>query len=629
MKNILVIPGALHLGGAERVAANIAKYAPEGEFSFHYLVFEGYQNDYGPEIEKRGGRVFTVPPPKRGYLRYCRRLAALIRENRYCAVHSHTQFNSGINLAVARHCGVPIRISHSHTTQTEHRVSLLQRVYEGLMRLLIRSVSTHLLACGEEAGHWMFGKKTFSKRGLVIKNGIDTAAFAWSEANRQNSRKRLGIDQEAFVIGHAGTLLPLKNQEFLIRLLPRIRQRRSGSLLLLLGGGEECEKRRLQELARTLGVEDAVIFAGGVRNVNEMLSAMDVFAFPSLREGTPLALLEAQANGLPCIVSDRIPPDAFLTELVRPLPLEAEETWLDALCGAVRSEPLHGADEISRQGYDSGAALAPLYRIYRSTATVSFSFDDGRGDNAPLLDGFMIPAGVPATLNITTGYVDGSCPAELRPSEKPPMTEADVRRFDADPLVEIAMHGDAHRNTEEDLLLAEAKLRTWLKPEAGAHFGFASPGSGMSLTWFRSPEAESLRERVAYLRTGLRIRTKKPLRVLCRKIGRVVHLPFLYRIAFHDTVMTECDGKILYSVPIMGDITDRQVLALVRDSVKRRGALVLMLHSVEPEPAGSDAWSWSEGKMRRLCAALETLREQGKLTLCTTMEQAKLLRERI
>lgn len=628
MKKVLIIAGALHIGGAEKVAVNLSKYAPKEEFLFDYLVFEGYENVYGAEIEERGGRVFTLPSPSKGYLRYCRSLAELIRENGYSVVHSHTQFNSGLNLAVAKRCGVPIRIGHSHTTKTERKVSLPQKLYEAAMRVLLRRYSTHLLACGEEAGVWMFGKKAFSECGRVIKNGIDAAAFAYSPEVREAIRASADIPKDAFVIGHAGTLLPLKNQEFLIRLLPRIKERIPNAMLLLLGAGTVDEKSRLQCIADECGVSGSVLFGGGVGNVNEYLSAMDVFAFPSLREGTPLALLEAQANGLPCIISDRIPRDAALTDLVRPVRLEDEDEWIDLICTARRNNPCSYAEVMVRLGYDSAGAYKPVYDIYRSLATVSLSFDDGRGDNADVLDNLLLPLGVPATLNITTGYIDGTCPKECRPSKKSPLSVEDVRRFADNPLVEIAMHGDRHLNSEEDILRGEKKLREWLPESNGNKMGFASPGSGLSLKWFRSPEAERLRESILYMRTGIRVCTLSPLRRLIRKAGRVIHLATFYRFGYHDTVMTEADGQIVYSIPVMKDATVRQVAAAVKDAVRRRGAVVLMLHSVLDDVSGEDNWTWERKKLEELCRMLLKMEQEGKLCICTTAEQYRMLRER-
>lgn len=365
MIKILIIPGALNMGGAERVAANICTYAPEGEFEFHYLVFEGHANVYGPEIEARGGKVITVPVPASGYRTYIHLLRKLIKENRYDVVHSHTMFNSGINLAVAKTMGVPIRIAHSHTTKTERPVSRAQKLYEKLMQKLILWSSTDLLACGIEAGEWLFGKNAFSKRGTVIRNGIDTEAFRYSEQNRSAIREKYSIPTNAFVIGHSGTMIPLKNQEFLIRLLPKITAAFPTARLMLMGKGEASEQNRLKGIASACGVSDNIISCGPVMNVCECLSAMDVFAFPSLREGTPLALIEAQANGLPCIISDRIPNDAVMTDLVKPIPLEDEAAWVNAIINSRRRNSEQYAKRIADSGYSIKTSLDPVYMIYR------------------------------------------------------------------------------------------------------------------------------------------------------------------------------------------------------------------------------------------------------------------------
>lgn len=357
------------MGGAERVAANISTYAPEGEFEFHYLVFDCYENLYGPEIEARGGKVITVPAPNNGYKAYIRLISKLMLENNYAAVHSHTMFNSGINLAVAKRNKVPVRIAHSHTTRTERPVSMKQRIYEKLMQKLIVHSATDLIACGVEAGEWLFGKKAFEKHGVVVRNGINTDAFAYSEQNRARIRENYGIPADAFVVGHSGTMIPLKNQEFLIRLMPRIKQSLPNAFLMLMGKGEDSELKRLKGIAVECGVTDAVVFCGAVMNVNECLSAMDVFAFPSLREGTPLALIEAQANGLPCVISDRIPDDAILTDLVSRIPLENDSAWCEALIESRRGDSKKYALEIEKTGYSAQTSYAPIYQMYSRSKT--------------------------------------------------------------------------------------------------------------------------------------------------------------------------------------------------------------------------------------------------------------------
>ena len=625
MKKILIIPGGLHMGGAERVAANISTYAPEGEFEFHYLVFEGYENVYGPEIEKRGGKVITVPSPAAGYVAYIRRLSNLIRENHYTAVHSHTMFNSGINLATAKIMGVPVRIAHSHTTRTETKVSLVQKIYEKAMQRLIVWSATDLLACGNEAGEWLFGVRAFSKLGRVIHNGIDSDTFSYSEQNRDCIRQLYGLSRDDFVIGHSGTLLPLKNQEFLIRLLPMIKKEIPTAWLMLLGKGENSERSRLEEVAAECGVSDSVLFCGGVMNVNECLSAMDVFAFPSLREGTPLALIEAQANGLPCIISDRIPDDAILTDLVQMLPLEDVKLWRDMLLSAHRSGSERYPERITVAGYNTRTALIPIYQIYRGIrpkrrAAISLSFDDARGDNTEVFDSVLNHYDLPATLNVTTGYVDDTCPEQLRPSNKASMAIEDIVRFWKRGRIEIAMHGDRHLNTISDIADCREKLNQWLDLPTESRYGFASPGSGMAVAEFRALEFHEFRASVLYMRTSLRIRSKERIRVLCRKAGRVIHLPLLYRIAYADTIMYYRDGKIIYSVPIMRDATLGQVKSIINLCIKNKGSLTLMFHSILSETKGEDNWTWSRSKFEQLCAWLRRKEEEGLVEVLTSSQ---------
>ncbi|MCH5296596.1 MAG: glycosyltransferase [Ruminococcus sp.] len=363
MKKVLIISGGLQVGGAERVAANISKYAPNGEFEFHYIVFEGIDNVYGAEIEKKGDKVFTFPQPSSGYFRFIKMLKKLMDENNYIAIHSHTMFNSGITLFLAKIQHIPCRIAHSHTTKTERKVSWLQKLYQGFMRGVIKFSANHYFACGIQAGYWLFGKRAFEKKGIVINNGIDTTDFKYSEESRNLIRKQYGLE-DTFIIGHSGTLIPLKNQEFLITLLPKIIEQNPKTVLLLLGGGNEENTSRLKKIVEDNGVGKSVIFCGQVMNVHEYLSAFDVFAFPSLREGTPLALLEAQTNGLPCIVSDNIPKDAFLTDLVQPLPLEDKNAWIHSICDAKRQNCERYVLLIDEAGYSVATAYDKIYRIY-------------------------------------------------------------------------------------------------------------------------------------------------------------------------------------------------------------------------------------------------------------------------
>ena len=627
-QKILVVAGGLQIGGAERVAANISKYAPEGEFEFHYLVFDCNENVYGSEIEERGGKVFTFPLPNKGYISYISRLYRLMREHRYTAVHSHTMFNSGINLVVAKICRVPVRIAHSHTTKTETPVSVPQKIYEFLMRIMIARYSTHCYACGVDAGKWLFGKKVFEQRGRVVRNGIDTNAFKWSEENRDVIRERYSLT-DAFVIGHTGTLVKVKNQRFLIELMPEILEKKPNAVLMLLGGNEGQELENLQAIAQLLGVAERVIFCGPVQNVNEYLSAFDVFVFPSTREGTPLALLEAQANGIPCVVSENVPSDAFLTKLVKTLPLSDPSLWVDAVCATERQNSGDYYGVVMKCGYDSQEAYGQIYNTYlgkkMGQTMVSLSFDDGRGDNTRILDEVLLPNHIPATLNITTGYVDGTCAVDQCPSNKRPMRKEDVIRLGRHPLVEVALHGDRHKNTVEDIYACKKKLVEWLDLDESYRFGFASPESKLKLEEWRSSEFSELRNELLYMRDSFRISSYHAVRTFARKLGRVIRLPLFYRVAYEDTAMAYIEEKLVYSACVHKDTTVKQVRALLDDCMKNGTSITLVFHSVLDDCTEEDTWSWERGKFEELCSYLAAKRDEGKLDICTTKKMMERL----
>lgn len=251
-------------------------------------------------------------------------------------------------------------------------------------------------------------------------------------------------------------------------------------------------------------------------------------------------------------------------------------------------------------------------------ALVSLSFDDGRTDNYDIIKEVTIPMNLPVTLNITTGYVDGSSSPENKPSDKPAMTKENVINLFHEPLVEIALHGDQHLNTEEDISAGRKKLIEWFDLPCEAKFGFASPGSNLAVHQFVNSRSNLFNNDVLYMRTSLRIVTKKRLRVLCRKISRVIHIPFLYAIAYADTIMERSDNRVIYSVPILKDITAEQVKAIINLCIKRGGMLTLMFHSVVEDVMAEDNWSWERKKFEAVCEYLVLKQNEGLLNVCTT-----------
>lgn len=360
MKKILIIIGKLYIGGAERVGRDIGYHANQNRFEIHYLVYGDEIGTYEQDLAEKGCKIIHMAPPSAGYPAYYRALCDLIRKEKYDVVHCHTMFSSGWAMMASKKCGVSIRIAHSHSICGFEKRGIVKNAYEKTMRRLILHYATHCVGCGKGAGAWLFGEEAFRKKGILIYNGIGLDRFVFDPAVRSAQRTELGME-DAFLIGHAGHLAPVKNQQFLLELMPQILEKKPNAFLLLLGEG--ADRPLLEAKIERLGLQDHVRLMGNVTNVNELLNAMDVFVFPSLYEGMPLALIEAQANGLPCVISDHIPHDVHLTDLVKAMPLE-ESVWAEAVCAAARTQPGHYAALMRAMGFDTDGMLQKIYALY-------------------------------------------------------------------------------------------------------------------------------------------------------------------------------------------------------------------------------------------------------------------------
>lgn len=360
-KKILHIAASLRIGGAEKVARDIGLYGDPAQYEHHYIVFGESIGAYEEQIIAHGGTVFHLDSPGKSYTAYMRTLRNLIKEHRYHAVHAHTMFNCGLVMLVAKHLGVPVRIAHSHSALDDGN-GFAKRVYETAMRGLILTCATDLVACGEKAGIRLFGEKHYHRKGNLILNGIDLEVFRFNEEKRNRIRTQLGWE-DSFLIGHTGHLASVKNQVFLLNLMPRILEKCPEARLLLLGEGED--RGMLEQRIRELNLADRVLMPGNVSNVAEYLCAMDVFAFPSLYEGTPLSILEVQANGLPCVISTGVPKDVFLTDLLYPLNLtDSSDRWIHTILSARRDTATNYTRLLAASGFDLSGSIEKIYRLY-------------------------------------------------------------------------------------------------------------------------------------------------------------------------------------------------------------------------------------------------------------------------
>lgn len=360
--SVLMVCASLNLGGAEKVAQSIALHAPENEFEFHFLVFHREEGLYESALREKSCIIHRIPEPKDSYVRFIRNLRRLMITYRFQVVHAHTMFNCGLIMLCAASCGVPVRISHAHSVLNVER-NRFTRIYEQVMQLLLLHFSTDWVSCSSQAGERLLGKNKFRNHGLVIPNGIDVPAFRFSQEARNRIRAQYQLEN-CLVLGHIGRMVPVKNQAFLLYLLPLLLEQNPDVRLLLIGDGED--RPILEGKIQELGIRNQVIFTGSVFYTADYLSAMDVFLFPSLFEGMPLALLEAQANGLPCVVSDSIAQDVFCTDLIHPLSLKASSSeWCNTILPLRRANPERYQKQLLSSVFSADRSAAKILSLYK------------------------------------------------------------------------------------------------------------------------------------------------------------------------------------------------------------------------------------------------------------------------
>ena len=312
-------------GGVESVVMNYYRHIDKNKIQFDFICDNDSTNIPYDEIEKLGGRVILVPPYQKVF-EYQKELVKIFKENNYKIVHSHINTLSVFPLRAAKKAGVPIRIAHSHSTtnKKEWKKNLLKQA----LRPFSKVYATDYMCCSELAGRWLFGDKEYDKGNVyLLNNAIDLDKFKYDEKIRKEKRKELNIKDDTLVIGHVGRFVEQKNHRFLIDIFNEVHKQNNNSLLILVGQGPLMEE--IKRKVKNLGLEDCVKFLGQRTDVNELYNAMDLFLFPSLYEGLGMVLIEAQANGLPCIASTEIPEIADISNNVQFYNLnDSIDTWL-------------------------------------------------------------------------------------------------------------------------------------------------------------------------------------------------------------------------------------------------------------------------------------------------------------
>lgn len=310
-KRVLHVVHRMRPGGTQAVIMNVYRNMDHSDIQFDFAVRSTQEEHYDNEIKSLGGEIFHLPwwswNPL-SLISYRRAFDRLLKSHGpFLAVHSHVSFYSGLVLPIAKDHGVPVRIAHSHNTSSRGYNKVIQYIWENVMRRQILNHATHLIACNELASERLFGSVSENNQRIdIIHNAIDLSRFApgGDHQGSDSIRDEFSIPESATLLGHIGRFDPQKNHAFLIKIMSAMVSRHPDSHLLLIGEGDLIDE--IAALVEEKDLQGQVHFLGVRQDIPKILKSLDVFLLPSLYEGLPIVLIEAQAAGVPCVVSDVI-----------------------------------------------------------------------------------------------------------------------------------------------------------------------------------------------------------------------------------------------------------------------------------------------------------------------------------
>ncbi len=321
MKVLVINTNLTDKNGVASVIFNYLHAIDKNNLQMDLLSINYPNQQYIDDVEKYGGHLYVIERSSKNILKYWYDLYKLISKQKYDIVHIHGNSHTLVlELSAAWVGKCKVRIAHSHNTKCEHNI------IHKIARPLFDYLTTDGLACGVDAGKWMFGNRDYH----VLNNGINTSNYVFSQKKRDEIRKKLNLSEDSFVVGHVGYFYEVKNHRHIINVFEELHRRDNKYRLMLIGDG--ILKDEIIRILKEKELYKYSVLTGNISNVNDYLNAIDAIIMPSIYEGLPLTLIEEQANGLQCVVSKNITCEVNITGNVHFLPLDAPlYTWADCV----------------------------------------------------------------------------------------------------------------------------------------------------------------------------------------------------------------------------------------------------------------------------------------------------------
>ena len=359
---VLQVLGTTNLGGAESRIMDLYRHIDREKIRFDFVVHTGDKGYFDEEIESLGGKIYRLPAFRvYNYFSYRKAWKQFFKKHTFDVVHGHMTSTASIYLPIAKKSGVSMTIAHARSAGVDKGI---KGTITKWLRSSLYKKADKLIACSDYAAEAVFGKDRMKQgKVLVIPNAINTNDFCYDEEIRNKMRTKLGI-QNRFVIGHVGRFHYAKNHDFLIDIFAEIKKQKEDALLLLAGDGPL--KTEIEEKVQALHLQESVRFLGAVSPVSPYYQAMDVFLFPSHFEGMPGTVVEAQAAGLHCMISDTITKQVKATSLVEFIPLsEPVSVWAEKILEKVGSSREDMTKIMKKNGYDVVGQVLKYENFYQ------------------------------------------------------------------------------------------------------------------------------------------------------------------------------------------------------------------------------------------------------------------------
>lgn len=348
MKRILCIVSSMDVGGAETFLMKLYRNLNKEKYQMDFCVNTTDKGFYDDEILAMGGKIFVRPKKIDGIRAAFSSIEEIVRKNNYMYVLKIVQHSLGaIDLIAARKGGakyLALRTSNADSSTN------IKKILHQMFKPIASIVPNIKIAPSEKAAMYTFGKKAYKNGEIkLLKNGIELKSFAYSKNGSEKIRAELGLKDE-FIVGHIGRFANQKNHKRLLEIFKEIKEKKADAQLVLVGKGELEDNIKIY--ARELGIIDSVHFMGIRTDIQQILSSMDVFVFPSFYEGMPNTMIEAQANGVPCVMSDSVTGEAKLTDNLIALSLSNNnEIWAETAINLKRIDSEINAQKLHEAGY--------------------------------------------------------------------------------------------------------------------------------------------------------------------------------------------------------------------------------------------------------------------------------------